>query len=118
MSESDNAWDPISLNLIGRQDGEQPLVEEVDKVLTRASRELQNVKAKGNATITVTITLSRHGEGDTALLMHHDVAYSGPKVRRKPMTVWRRPDGVLVTQDHKQMPLTNVTPINLNAQKE
>lgn len=102
-------FDRVDLTTIGDHGGApKPLQEEIDELVQRASHDVSKPGMKGGATITVTIKVDSP-DGGASFKVINDVKYTPPRRARSAMVAFHNPDGVMVTQDHRQMTMSNVT---------
>lgn len=105
-------FDKLDLTVLGDSGPNgKPLNDEVAELLLRAARELDDERTKGNAVISITISVGRVSDGSVSVLPN--VTYRGPKRKRSAMVAFVDPKRQeLLTQDHRQLHLgENVTPL-------
>lgn len=100
-----------NLSVIGVDSG-QSVADEVNDLLIRACKDLQQPGVKGKASITMRLDMGMDDDGMTVRILP-DVKYNKPKKKRKATTAFFSERQGLETQEGLQesLPLDNVTPI-------
>jgi len=111
MGEGGVKFDKVDLEVIGDTGhAPKPVAEELEELIQRASHDVAKDGFGNEATITLTVKVSTP-DGGASFKVSHDVKYAAPRRKRNVMVAFHNPDGVMVTQDHKQMTMTNVVAI-------
>jgi hypothetical protein len=108
MGEGGVKFDKVDLSVIGDNgSGPKPVADELEELIQRASHDVAKDGYSCEATIALTVKVTSP-DGGASFKISHDVKYTPPRRKRSVMVAFHNPDGVMVTQDHKQMTMSNV----------
>jgi len=104
-------FEDVSFEMIGRggTEGDRPLVALVSEAMQHLAVLVQEEDRADKATLTVTVTVAKSGEG--AVTIAGGLKTAEPKQFIKALSAQVAEDGRVLAAQHKQLPLAGVTPI-------